>query len=143
MAGSPVEQATDRLQVAADRFAAAWAVHAAAVAHRERAVARATRRLAAARGILPPGRVVGAGQRRRVHTVADALDAARAVRAVPAIEAARRSLDAISAAEHARVRATATELDAAAWQLRSFGAAGRSIVDAALEEGAVGGNGPP
>ena len=131
---SLVDEAWDRLQAAVDRYAAAHASHAAALAHRVRAVARAERLLTAARGGRPTRRQDIVGPSRRIHTIADAVVAARAVRARPAVEAAQNSLDATCAAEAARVRATAGELDAAATYLRSFGAIGRQIVDAGSME---------
>ena len=131
---SLVDEARDRLQAAVDRYAAAHASHAAALAHRVRAVARAERLLTAAQGGLRPGRHGFVEPSRRIHTIADAVAAARAARARPAVDAARSSLDSTHAAETARVRATASELDAAATYLRSFGAIGRQIVDAASME---------
>ncbi len=139
---SLVDEVRDRLQLAVERFTAARASYAAALTHRELAVARAEHRLTGARGTLPPRPTVAAGHRSRVHTVADALVVARSVRAAPVIHDARCSLEATRATENARVQSTAAELEAAAWHLRSFGALGRRIVDAASKELTAGRNDP-
>ena len=95
-----------------------------AVARRDREIAQAEHRLEAATGGLGLRRWELARRRRRVHTAADAVAAARAARALSAVRSALEELARARAVEDVAVQSATAELGERAGDVLGYGSIG-------------------